>query len=235
MRRMTLSTQEPVATNEIDIAPAMPQAFRYDAKVFGMSDLPSLNADQLKVLRDRILEPNLKDLRAWAKKLTRSAWSSPMRSLVWRTRSTPIRDPFSRPSSSWTTVWGTTPCRGNTSIPRPAHHQAEQHRDRRREVPGLEATKALILRLEFDRQYATAYLERWPTPEATNPYVLTAQRANTEKPFFMAGKRVRAGEVVEFNEASARAYTNVFEPRPGTLPKALGQYATLLNSQRGGI
>ena len=202
---------------------SLPSTLRYDALTLLSADLTSLTSAQCRVLLDEIVDPNLKDLRAWAKTLVemRKPLETELKGLTGR-RLTPkeqvrrerltttarqihdglVRfDGGMRDSTSEEGVWPEF-----VDLLKPLMRDARAGIPGR---PGQASTDLLIAKLERDASYLRAFVRRWPSPEATRPYKLSKDRI---KPYYLGDREVGPGDVIQLTEATARAHAGIFVP-----------------------
>jgi hypothetical protein len=224
--RQSLSSKEPIAiATRASELKGMPNTFAYDARRVGVSNLPSLTAEQCQTLLG-LIEANLKDLRAWVRDLAKrrkvaedelvAAANDPAYSgNVYEARqAVALIDGGVRGSG--------VPVRFVELLKplMPANGTVEEVA-----APGITKTQALIQKLQADREYLQAYIERWPSSDAVQPYRISPLRTAA---VFRKGRRVERDELVQLTEAEARAEQNIFEPA-GKVPQILTTYATALN------
>ena len=243
MRRSLSNPGEKIVTKASEIRGQFPSQFNYDARVAKVADLPDLTAAQCKVLLDKVVVPNLADLKKYHRVVNRIA--GVLRDELTQAENDPhysgdvyeVRRVLRLVEHGGIATEG-VPARFEellapmTPVLVVSGSQLGVEGGGSSAPPGLALTGELIDKLEDDRDYLQAFIARWPSAEATQPYRLTAART---APYFRGGVRIRHGEPVQATELEARAHAGVLEPVPGSEAEILVEYWQAVNAARGGV
>jgi hypothetical protein len=207
--------------------------FDYDAFAPGLSWLPRLSPTQCKALLEELVEPNLREMRAWSKQLAeiRKTLEAGLDAVKKKRRLTApeiarareietslrqIHDGLSHGGIQE----GVSP--NDFALLKPLIGLPGQEA-----MPGQEETNAIIAKLERDREYLVAYLKRWPTPEEKHGYICAMNKR--VKPLDIDGREITRGMRVDLTETQVRAVGDLFEavdqdPALQTYVEALTMY-----------
>ena len=206
------TTEAPRYAGQLD--KAIP--IEYDVFQTGLSELPRLSAAQCRQLLEGVVEPNLREMRAWAKQLVemRKPLEAELKTFEKRRLTDREQERRRQVQTSLRQIHDGLAHDGliegvaetDAKLLKPLMHLPDVQVGK----PGQFETAKIIGKLERDREYLAAYLRRWPAAEATQPYRLSPKRNAPE--FDSDGEEIEPGAVVKLTEANARSLVNIYEP-----------------------